>query len=256
MTKRKLSIALLFTLLACVCALAQTTGPPSAEDARARADEVLAKYVTALGGRAALEKLSSRVSKGTFEVSGMAMSGPFEMYAKAPNLRRVVFKMPGQQTLGDGYDGRVGWEQNDEGVEDKTGLELGSFARDSDFYQPLKLRTQYPNLSFKGETKLSLGKGSGGKIEEHDALVLEAPRAGSPRRFFFDTTTGLLLRTEDWNAAGKMDEATEYQDYRAVDGVKVPFIIKQLENVVVTIKLTEVKHNVPVDDSIFAKPKK
>jgi CubicO group peptidase (beta-lactamase class C family) len=228
----------------------------TAEEARAQADEVLAKYVTALGGGAALEKLTSRVSKGNFEVSGIAMSGPVEMYAKAPNLRRIVFKMGSQVTLGDGFDGQVGWEQTDDGVEDKTGLELGSFARDSDFYQPLKLRAQYPNLSFKGETRLTLGKGSSGKVEEHDALVLEAPRAGSPRRFFFDRATGLLLRTEDWNAAGKMDEATEYQDYRAVDGVKVPFVINQIEGTVFTIKLTEVKHNVPIDDSMFARPKK
>jgi len=68
--------------------------------------------------------------------------------------------------------------------------------------------------------------------------------------------TGLLLRTEDWNANGKMMEATEYQDYRAVDGVKVPFIMNQIENVVFTIKFTEVKQNVPIDDSIFVKPKK
>jgi CubicO group peptidase (beta-lactamase class C family) len=227
----------------------------SPEEARAKADEVLAQYVTALGGRDALAKLTSRVSKGSFEVSGIAMNGPVEFYCKAPNLRRVIFKMAGGQIFGDGYDGHVGWEQSDDGVTEKTGLELGSFARDSDFYQPLKLRQQYPNLSFKGETKLSLGKGSSGKVEEHQALVLEAPRAGSPRRFFFDSVTGLLLRSEEWNAAGKMDEATEYQDYRTVDGVKVPFIINQIENVVFTIKFTEVKHNIAIDDSMFAKPK-
>jgi hypothetical protein len=228
----------------------------NAEEARTKADAVLAKYVTALGGQAAMEKITSRVSKGRFELSGVSTSGPVELYAKAPNLRLVVFKLPRQQVAEDGFDGHAGWELTpDDGVKDKTGLELGSFARDSDFYQPLKLRQQYPNLFYKGTAKLELGKASG-KIEDCETLVLEAPRAGSPRRFFFDSVTGLLLRTEDWNAAGKMDEATEYQDYRMVDGVKVPFIINQIENVVFTIKFTEVKHNVPIDDSIFVKPKK
>ena len=152
---------------------------------------------------------------------------------------------------------RVGWEQNpDDGITDKTGLELGSATRDADFYQPLKLRLQYPNLVLKGTAKISLGKGSGGKMEEREALVLEAPRNGSPRRFYFDRVTGLLLRTEDWNAAGKMIEAVEYQDYREVDGVKVPFIIHQIEDVHFTMKLTEVKHNGTIDDSVFVKPKK
>src|SRR5438477_3939616 len=229
----------------------------SNEDARKKADEVLANYVAALGGRVALEKITSRTAKGSFEVSGIAMSGPVEMYAKAPNLMLMVLMMPGQETFKDGFDGRVGWEQNpDDGITDKTGLELGSATRDADFYQPLKLRLQYPNLIFKGTGRVSVGKGGTGKVEEREALVLEAPRNGSPRRFYFDTVTGLLLRTEEWNAPGKITEAFEYQDYRDVDGVKVPFTIHIIQDLHFTFKLTEVKHNVSIDDAIFVKPKK
>lgn len=94
------------------------------EEAKKKADEVLASYVTALGGRTALEKITSRTAKGSFEVSGIAMSGPVETYAKAPNLMLLVLKMPGQETFQDGFDGKVGWEQNpDDGITDKTGLE-------------------------------------------------------------------------------------------------------------------------------------
>lgn len=227
------------------------------EDAKKKADEVLASYVTALGGQPAIEKITSRVSKGNFEVSGIAMSGPVEIYAKAPNLMLLVLQMPGQETFKDGFDGKVGWEQNpDDGITDKTGLEAGSAMRDADFYQPLKLRLQYPNLTFKGTAKVSVGKGGAGKVEERDAFVLEAPRAGSPRRLFFDSVTGLLLRTEEWDTAGKMGEADEYQDYREVDGVKVAFTIHIIQDAHFTIKLTEVKHNVPIEDSVFVKPKK
>ena len=102
---------------------------------------------TALGGRAALEKINSRSAKGTFEVLGIALSGPAEMYAKAPNKTLTILKVPGQTTLKEGFDGTVGWQEDpDDGVVDKTGLELGSAMRDADFYQPLKLRAQYPNL--------------------------------------------------------------------------------------------------------------
>src|SRR5213080_1152505 len=91
---------------------------------------------------------------------------------------------------------------------------------------------------------------------QREALVLEAPRNGSPRRFYFDNVTGLLVRTEEWNAAGKMTEAVEYQDYREIDGVKVPFTIHIVQDAHFTIKLTEVKHNLRVDDAIFVKPRK
>src|SRR2546429_9193315 len=80
----------------------------STEEAKKKADEVLAGYVAALGGRAALEKITSRVAKGSFDVSGIAMSGPVEIYAKAPNLMLLVLKMPGQETFKDGFDGKVG----------------------------------------------------------------------------------------------------------------------------------------------------
>lgn len=229
----------------------------SPEEARKKADEVLASYVAALGGRAAIEKITSRVAKGGFEVAGIAMSGPVEIYAKAPNLMLTVLQMPGQETFKDGFDGNVGWEQNpDDGIKDKAGLELGSATRDADFYQPLHLRLQYPNLVFSGPGKVSLGKGGSGKVEEREALVLEAPRNGRPRLFYFDSHTGLLLRTEEHDATGKITDAVEYADYREVDGVKVPFIIYIVQDAHFTIKLTEVKHNVPIDDAIFVKPKK
>src|SRR5262245_12383493 len=65
---------------------AKPTGPVitatdlSPEAAKQKADEILAKYVTALGGRAALEKITSRTSKGAYEVIGIALSGPVEIY--------------------------------------------------------------------------------------------------------------------------------------------------------------------------------
>ena len=71
----------------------------------------------------------------------------------------------------------------------------------------------------------------------------------------FDSRTGLLLRSEDHDATGTITSATEYADYREVEGVKVPFIIHRLQDVHLTIKITEVKHNLAIDDAVFAKPK-
>ena len=228
----------------------------SPEEAKQKADEILAKYVTALGGQTALEKITSRTEKGTYEAIGVALSGPVEIYAKAPNKRLMTLQTPGNESLKDGFDGTVAWELDpDDGLKEKSGLELGNVFRDSNFYQPLRLRQQYPQLSFKGSAKVALGKGGGGKVQDRDTAMLEAPRNGSPRRFYFDTQTGLLLRVEDWDAAGKLVEATEYDDYRDVDGVKVPFIIYLIQDLHFTIKISEVKHNVAIDDAIFAKPK-
>lgn len=233
------------------------TAPAAGEDTKQKADEMLAAYVTALGGRAALEKMNSRTAKGTFQVLGIALSGPAEMYAKAPNKTLTVLTVPGQTTLKEGFDGAVGWQEDpDEGVVNKSGLELGSAIRDADFYQPLKLRTQYPSLALKGTTKRALFKANGEKGEARELVVLEAPRNGQPRLFYFDARTGLLLRTEERNQANEITSATEYDDYREVDGVKVPFLIHLIEDAHFIIKIAEVKQNVEIDDAIFARPKK
>jgi CubicO group peptidase (beta-lactamase class C family) len=227
------------------------------EESRKKADDILASYVTALGGREAIEKINSRSAKGTFEVLGIALAGLAEMYAKSPNKMLTVLRVSGQATLKEGFDGTVGWEEDpDDGVVDKSGLELGSVQRDAAFYQPLQLRGQYPSLFFKGPGKIALSKANGAKGEEREALVLEAPRNGHPRLFYFDPQTGLLLRTEEWNAAGKLANASEYDDYREVDGVKVPFIIHRIDDAHFVIRLGEVKQNQPIDEAVFLKPKK
>jgi CubicO group peptidase (beta-lactamase class C family) len=227
------------------------------EETKQKADEVLAAYVKGLGGRTALEKINSRIAKGTFEVLGLALSGPAELLAKAPNKMLTILTVPGQTTLKEGFDGTVGWQQDpDDGVVDKAGLELGSAMRDADFYQPLKLRAQYPNLFFKGQVRVALFKANGERGLVYELSALQAPRNNYPRIFYFDPTTGLLLRIEERNAANQVISATELDDYREVDGVKVPFVIHHVDDAHFLIKLTEVKQNVTIDDAIFVKPKK
>lgn len=48
-------------------------------------EAILDKYVAAIGGKAAIEKLSSRVQKGTIEIPSAGITGTIEIYAKAPN---------------------------------------------------------------------------------------------------------------------------------------------------------------------------
>jgi hypothetical protein len=56
-------------------------------------------------------------------------------------------------------------------------------------------------------------------------------------------------------ALGRLPQETDFSDYREADGVKEPFTIQRREiNARFTVKLTEIKHNVPVEDSVFRVP--
>ena len=82
------------------------------------------------------------------------------------------------------------------------------------------------------------------------------PEGGTPDRFYFDAQTGLRLRviSRHHDAQGVMEQRVDYEDYREVDGVKLPFVIHETSgDSTLTIKINEVRHNVTLDDSQFAK---
>ena len=77
--------------------------------------------------------------------------------------------------------------------------------------------------------------------------------------YFFDRETGLLLRKQTLTdtVLNPIPEQIDFEDYRDVDGVKLPFLVR-VSNIDTyysyTRKVAEVRHNVPVDDKIFDMP--
>src|SRR5262249_45845056 len=99
-------------------------------------DQVLDKYISALGGKDALMKVKSRSAKGTFEIAAMGLSAPAEIYAKAPNSVVLIINVPGLGTIQQGYNGSTGWSQDPQtGLRDITGAELASIKREAEFYR-------------------------------------------------------------------------------------------------------------------------
>jgi len=209
-------------------------------------EQILDRYVQALGGRAAIEKVNSRTSKGTFTSIHLKTKGPIELYAKAPNKQLMILLAQGYGNYRRGFNGIVAWEKY---PGSDTASNLSGFSkRDAEFYLPLKFRETYPNVALKGGVKLG----------ERETYLLEAPAAGNPKRWYFDNQSGLLLRAETTNSSGKVLESVDYDDYRMVDGVQEPFNIRLIDRdgTDFIIKLNEVSHNVPVDDASFDKPEK
>lgn len=243
-----LGLALILVTSVRVAAQAPQAPPEKHAAALPSVDQVLDKYVQSLGGKAAIEKLSSRVSKGTFEAS-QGVSGEIQFFSKAPNKTTLVVDLSGLGQIRQGFDGTVGWADNPQtGPREMTGQELLVTKRGAEFYQALKLRALYPKMAVRGKQK----------VGEHEAYLIEAdPGDGSLRRMYFDTATGLLVRNEIERdtGQGRGTFETELDDYKEVDGVRLPFTVRQSNpGVSFTIKITEVQHNVPIDDSKFAKP--
>lgn len=250
------NLVLFMLLLGAVPLAAQETQPKpeikageAAAPALPASEEILDKYVESLGGRAALEKLTSRESKGTFEVPALGSGGTINMTVKAPGKAVMVLEVPEFGVIRQGFDGKNGWDQMPQsGVRDLAGAELEARKLDMDFYRPLRLKELYPDRTVKGRQK----------VGERDAWLIEAkPVSGTVEKWYFDVDNGLLLRQDVLRESpqGIVGLQMFFLDYREVDGVKLPFGLRQvLPGMEITIKLDEVKHNLEIDESKFARP--
>ena len=212
------------------------------------AEQVISNYVKAVGGKAALEKVKSRVTKGTVD-PGMGTLFTLELREKAPDKSLSVIDVPEQGQVKQGFDGKVAWDSTpNQGVQELSGAMLAAVRRNSQFYRWLHMKELFGNLGMAGTTK----------VGDRDAFVMQAtPADGYPEKFYFDTQTGLLIKREYQldSPGGVLSFETFYDDYREVDGVKLPFTLRRVgpDNVLL-LKFTEIKHNVELDDAQFAKP--
>lgn len=218
----------------------------------AKVDAVLARYVEALGGKAAIERITNSISKATATVAGMDME--VELLRAAPDRQASRVEIPGMGTLRDVYDGEHAWSVNPfAGNSEKTGEELAKTARDAAFHQPLQMKQVFAPLAYKGTETLDSRK-----VE-----VLEAKLTGGAlERLYFDADNGLLLRrdSEHDTSAGRVKSQSTFDDYRAVDGVKLAhrFGLKLeptgQDAMDIEFKITEVRQNVVLPANAFAKP--
>jgi hypothetical protein len=205
---------------------------------------VLDAYEAAVGGRAAWEALKSLALKGVLHSEGQTLE---LRVTRAPG-RLAVEAKDAKGVYGSGYDGKVGWRRSPDGVFAlDEGTELAKLQRDSDLLFPVRVRDR------------EVSPGGRSTIGSVRAIVVRVGGRQSPvqERLFFDPQTHLLLRrlvlTE--TLLGRLPEQTDYADYRAVAGVKIPFKVEETD---VRGSETEVfedaKANVSVDETLFAKP--
>lgn len=240
-------------IAACVSSYGQSAeasaAKPAASAAIPSADQILDRYVQATGGRAAWQKLTSRHSSGTIEAPALNLSGTIDIFEKAPNRVLAVMVMMGA-SFRQGFDGTVAWTDDPQnGLRELSGPELAETRRDADFYHPLDLRQLYSKFMVRGVEK----------VGEREAYAVEAtpPEGGEPENVYFDRGTGLLLRlvSHRHGPEGSEEIQQDFEDYREVDGIKLPFLVHQdSAGAALTIRVSEVHHNVPMDDSQFAKP--
>jgi outer membrane lipoprotein-sorting protein len=222
------------------------------------ADEIVEKHLAAIGGREAIGRVRTRVSTGTVTVTTPLgeLAGTVESFAKAPNKSRTLVKIDltafgADQLINDQrFDGNSAYVIDSlNGNRDITGTQLEAMKNNG-------FPTALLDYRARGHAIALIGKEP---AAGRPAFVLEiTPKTGPRARTWIDVESYLVVKTSvriDAPSVGVVEQTTEFNDYRTVDGVKVAFSVKSSNAMqTVTATLTDVKHNVEVDDTSFAKP--
>jgi photosynthetic reaction center cytochrome c subunit len=211
------------------------------------ADEIFAKYLQAIGGAESVAKNTTRAENGTVE-GPRALHATIETYRKAPNKAYAVLHAPNGDVL-EGVDGRVGWGRRANGeVTDESGDELARSRQWAEFYPGAQFQQDYSRFQVRGVENL----------DGHDAYIVMAwwPTGGTDQ-LYFDTHTDLLLRITHQidSPLGSLPLETDYDDYRDVNGLKIPFKVRVSRmDGTTTYTWQKMEANIPVEDARFEKP--
>ena len=216
-----------------------------------RADDVLDKYIAAVGGAARAAGLTTVTATGTSV--GYGPDGderPLELFARAPNQRSIVVRSP-EGTSTTTFDGRLGWLAapfRPVPVLALAGADLDGLRLDAE-------------LAFPGRIKQVLGRWRTGQpiaIDDREVNVVQGTGAGGiTATLYFDAETGLLRRQVRYveSPVGRIPTQVDYLEYRDVAGVRLPvqWTVTWI-NGRDTIALKDVRPNVAVEASRFNRP--
>jgi hypothetical protein len=189
--------------------------------------------------------------KGTLDVPGVSRGGSFESYIQGPNKAYSLIQAHPFGTLKIGYNGRTGWSQTNGVVRPvKIPAEIGSLQRDADLYAVLRIRNNYVKVTAPGMSEIGY----------RQVYVLDLqPAAGAIERVYLDAQTYLPARLNTYRKLGNALEMVEVylDDWKAVDGVQYPFSISQrFSKITLSFTVTEIRHNLPLDATLFEPPSK
>lgn len=208
-------------------------------------DQVVAKFVDALGGRDALAKVTARTRKGTV-TNRAGQASPVTIDEKAPGL--YLTTVGGTPPSSQGLNASGAWTASGDRTRVLVGVEAGALAAVSDLTLPTEMTKRYTGLQAR----------SYGNIDGHDVIVLTG--RSSPdvtETLSFDRATGFLLRRviRFTLSMGRLPMQIDYADYRAVGGVKMPFEARVADwSALTTMKFSDIALNPSLDEARFAKP--
>lgn len=241
--------------------LADLYGPPHPDEpdrilkegpTKPSADEILNRFIEALGGRERLGTVTSLAAKGAYKGFSDLDTSALELFARAPAERTTIVHTPnGDVTTV--YDGQAGWTaapatDSPVPVLAMTAGDLDGARLDAELLFPAGIKQALKQWRVGYPTTL----------DDRDVQVVQGTSDGKyPVNLYFDSKSGLLVRVVRYTDSpiGLSPTEIDYTDYRDVSGIKIPFrwTVTWLDGRATT-ELASVELNRPIDTAKFRPP--
>jgi len=216
---------------------------PVVQSADLSAEDIIANYISALGGKDAIEKINDYTI--TAKVQAMGQSLNSTQIFKVPNKSIISLEMSGMTVQRMAFDGTTLRISGMGGSQEITEGEVVN-----------KMKTSAgiaPEMNYV-QNGYTLSVGDIGEVNGEKVYVLTAVNGGNKTVSYFDIKTGLKIKSIDLaeTPMGEQQTVIEYSDYRGIEGVKFPFLIKQSgAGMMMEFVVQSVKVNTGIEDSMF-----
>lgn len=207
------------------------------------AQQVIDKYITAIGGKDALMKIQDMTMQMTGEVQGNTLT--MIRKGKAPNKSVMSVTVMGMEMMKTVSDGQAvsrtmrGNTSKVEGQEAELTIAQGGL---------------FPELTYAANKVVSTLDGTE-KVDGKDAFKVTNTLNGSSWTTLYDATSGLKLQTTMMQKGpqGEVAVTTSYDNYKDVNGVKVPYTVKMpMGPMSLTLSVDKVEVNKGLQDAEFS----
>jgi hypothetical protein len=208
---------------------------------------ILKQASKTLGDEKVLQATKSFQKTGTILRLKDGATGNFLTQGTQPNLYNTSYDLNGFETES-GFNGKSGWTRDSrKGLRTLTGSASRDFQTEAFFRNNLWLK-------YKKEKAKIAPAGQEGVNGKSANVLIYTTAKGVTIKLFFDAATNLLLREEI--PFGAVTKISDYADYRKVDGINEPFLIKQkIGEDAYEIKLNQITHNRQIASAEFDFPK-
>ena len=212
------------------------------------ADEIVNKYLDALGGTDKLQSVKSRKADIVMSTSGIQLPGV--IYEDNKNRQKLELTYQGMKII-NSYDGETAWAQSPPaGMPQPTklsGAEAEAMADNEFLNEFINWKSRGMKVELKAEESLD-GK-------SYYRIDLTTPK-GKLTKYFVDKETYLVAATKEMSPTLGQEVTSYVSEYKEFNGIMVPtqVSVKAGGMELQAIKVNNVEHNVEIPDSVFAFP--